>query len=218
MPKLVLIKHSLPEVRPEHPPSRWRLSPEGSRLALGLAQELRPLGLARLFASREPKASQTAALVAERLGIPWEPLDGLEEHHRDHEPFLPEAGFQEKVAGFFARPEDLVFGEETAAEALVRFERAISAVLHAAGGASVTHPEGLESRPEVLEGRPGAGAAGSPPQDVGIVAHGTVISLSAASKCGIDGFDLWRRLGLPSYVVLETPSFRLLDVVEDVDA
>jgi broad specificity phosphatase PhoE len=224
MPKLVLIKHSLPEVRPEHPPSRWRLSPEGSRFALGLAEELRPLGLTHLYASREPKASQTAALVAERLGIPWEARDGLEEHHRDHEPFLAESDFRAKVADFFARPNERVFGDETATEALTRFEDAITGLSRAAGGASLTQPvagnrAAAESRPEAIEGRPGPGGAGSPSrEDIAVVAHGTVISLLVASKCHIDAFDLWHRLGLPSYVVLETPSWRLVEVVEELDA
>jgi broad specificity phosphatase PhoE len=224
MPKLVLIKHSLPEVRSEHPPSRWRLSPEGSRLALELAEELRPLGLTHLHASREPKASQTAALIAERLGIPWEARDGLEEHHRDHEPFLAEADFRAKVAAFFARPNERVFGEETATEALTRFEDAITGLWQAAADTALTHPAAdnraaAENRPEVLEGRSGAGGAGFPArEDIAIVAHGTVISLLVASKCHIDAFDLWRRLGLPSYVVLETPSWRLVEVVEELDA
>ncbi|HXH22188.1 MAG TPA: histidine phosphatase family protein [Dehalococcoidia bacterium] len=185
MPKLLLIKHSLPDVRPEHPPSRWRLSPEGSRRALDLAEALRLFGLARLYASSEPKASQTAALVAERLGVPWEARGGLEEHHRDHEPFLPEEEFQERVAALFARPSERVFGDESADEARARFAAAVEALVA--------------------------------DDDVGIVAHGTVISLLVAAKSGLDAFSLWRRLGLPSYVVLETPSWRVVEVVEEVE-
>jgi broad specificity phosphatase PhoE len=184
VPKLLLIKHFLPEVRPEHPPSRWRLSPEGSRRALDLAEALGPLGLARLYASSEPKASQTAALAAERLGIPWEARAGLEEHHRDQEPFLPEEEFQERVAALFAHPSERVFGDESADEARARFAAAVEALVSA--------------------------------DDVGIVAHGTVISLFAA-KSGLDALSLWRRLGLPSYVALETPSWRVVEVVEEVE-
>ena len=189
MPKLVLIKHSLPDVRPEQPPSRWRLSPEGSRRALELAEALRPMGLERIFSSREAKAVQTAAFAGERLGLGFEVREGLHEHDREREPFASPEDFEVKVRELFRRPSERVFRSESAQEALARFSSAIDAVISEASGA-----------------------------DIAVVAHGTVISLFVASKCGVDGFELWQRLGLPSYVVLETPGWRLVEVVEEVAA
>ncbi len=49
-----------------------------------------------------------------------------------------------------------------------------------------------------------------------MVAHGTVISLYLAEKCGIDGFEIWAGWGSPSYMVLTLPRFELVKVVDEV--
>jgi broad specificity phosphatase PhoE len=183
VPKLVLIKHSLPEVRPGEAPPTWPLSDEGRRRCATLAERLRPLDPRRILASREPKATETARLLGAALGLPVEVGEGLHEHVRDHEPYRSQDDFNAVVQRFFEHPSERVFGDETAAEALRRFVDAI--------------------KPLVSEAS----------ENVAVVAHGTVISLYLAEKCGIDGFDLWRRLETPSYVVLETPSLRLVEVV-----
>ena len=86
-------------------------------------------------------------------------------------------------------PDQLVFGEETAAQARQRFGDAVAGVL-------AEHTE----------------------QNVVIVAHGTVIALYAAAAAGVDGYALWRRLGLPSWVVLERPGGEIVTVVESLEA
>jgi len=45
-----------------------------------------------------------------------------------------------------------------------------------------------------------------------IVSHGTVISLFVAWLTGVDGFLLWKELGLPSLVVLDEQNKTLLQV------
>jgi broad specificity phosphatase PhoE len=37
-----------------------------------------------------------------------------------------------------------------------------------------------------------------------VVSHGTVIALLLSKLGAGDGFELWRKMGLPSYAVLET--------------
>ena len=49
------------------------------------------------------------------------------------------------------------------------------------------------------------------------MAHGTEISLYVAAKTGNSAADLWRRLGLPSFVVLDRPGLDLVRVVERVE-
>jgi broad specificity phosphatase PhoE len=51
--------------------------------------------------------------------------------------------------------------------------------------------------------------------DLVVVSHGTVITAHVARRAGLDAFALWRRLGLPSYVVLSLPEGELLEVVEE---
>ena len=113
---------------------------------------------------------------------------GLHEHDRRGVPYLDGATFEASVERFFARPDDLVFGNETAAQAGERFAAAVERAL-------AQHPSG----------------------DVGVVAHGTVVSLFVARHAGVDPFALWRRLGLPSFVVFSLPDLRLLTTVENIE-
>lgn len=131
---------------------------------------------------------ETATLVGQELGLPVELVDGLHEHERRDTALLGDAEFATAVKELFARPHDLVLGRETAAAALARFDAAVSAVLTAVPATD----------------------------DVVIVSHGTVISLYVAAHSGVDGWDLWRRLGLPSLVVLDRDDLELDRVIESV--
>ncbi len=83
---------------------------------------MRPL---RCIASDEPKAQQTAQPLADRLGITVEIMPGLHEHERRTVDYLDDEAFQATMARFFAEPDTLVFGEETANQALARFTAAV---------------------------------------------------------------------------------------------
>lgn len=187
MRTLMLVKHSLPRIDPARPARQWPLAAEGRRRCVSLAERLAPYAPAALVASVEPKASETAALVAARLGMAWETAEGLHEHDRSNVGFLGEEEWQAAIARFFARPDELVLGRETATQARQRFARAVA---------------------EVLE-RTGEG-------NVAIVAHGTVIALYVAARAGVEPLPLWQRLGLPSFVALSLPDHRLLATVDAV--
>ena len=73
-----------------------------------------------------------------------------------------------------------MWGNETAEQALQRFEDAVRRV--------------LDEREEEV---------------VAMVAHGTVISLLVARHNDIDAFGFWQKLGLPSLCVLSVPGFGL---------
>lgn len=49
-----------------------------------------------------------------------------------------------------------------------------------------------------------------------VVAHGTVMTLYVARVTRVQPICLWRRLGLPSYVVLTLPDMQRHTVVESV--
>jgi len=185
---LILVKHSLPEVDPAAPAAEWRLGGEGRRRCEPLAQQLGRYRTGSVVASVEPKAVETGEIVARRLGVGFATGPGLHEHERRSVGFVGAGAFEAAVERFFARPDDLVFGEETARQARDRFGAAIARVL-----------------------------AGHPGGDVVVVAHGTVISLFVAHRTGVDAFDLWRRLGLPSFVVLALPGFGLVTTVETME-
>lgn len=182
----MLIKHSAVVIDKDVPPKQWPLSEEGQRLCRPLATALRTHALEVLVSSEEPKAVQTAELVARRLRIDTRTAPDLDEHRR---PFVDTPGeFQRLMQLFFAEPDDRVFGEESASEALARFSAAVDAVLAQEAG-----------------------------RNVGIVAHGTVISLYAAPMFGIGAGALWERLQTPSFVVLDLESRRGLRIVDSVE-
>lgn len=52
--------------------------------------------------------------------------------------------------------------------------------------------------------------------NLAIVAHGRVISLLVSRAAGLDAYELWLRLGLPSFVVLDLATSAVIEVVESV--
>jgi broad specificity phosphatase PhoE len=184
---LVLVKHSLPTREPGVPAAQWPLSAEGQQRCGPLAAQLAAYTPATLVSSTELKAQETTALVAARLGLPWTTAPDLHEHDRTGVGWLPEGKLDRRVAAFFAHPAELVFGRETAAAALTRFQAAVTAVLS-------QRPQG----------------------NVLIVAHGTVITLFVAACAGVEPISFWHRLGLPSFVVLSLPDLVLRRTVPEV--
>lgn len=181
MSYLVLVKHSEPTILASVPAPSWHLSPTGISRCAALADRLGAFATRSIATSVEPKAVETATLVGERLGLTVELVEGLHEHDRRDTKLLGEDEFERAMQSLFACPHDLVFGQETAAVALRRFDAAIGHLL----------------------------AAHGPGEDIIVVSHGTVISLFVAAHSGGDGFDLWKRLGLPSLVVLRRADLSL---------
>lgn len=187
MTVLILVKHAMPDIDPAVPPPRWLLGAAGRYAAFQLSNELRQYDPSVVITSIEPKAAETGEIVGACLHAPVEQRLNLHEHERDGLPFLSDAGFHARIATIFAHPDERVVGRESANEARSRFSRAVHQTLDDYSG------------------------------DVVIVAHGTVLSLFVSGCTGIDGFDLWKRLGLPSYVVLERPGLELISIIDSVE-
>jgi broad specificity phosphatase PhoE len=183
---LLLVKHSIPAVEPASPATGWPLSEDGRERCRPLAERLRPYAPEAIVASTETKAAETAALTGEELGLSVALDDRLREHDRSDVGWLSQAAFTSAVERAFAEPEAAVFGQESLAEARSRFAAAADGRLEQTAGTLV------------------------------LVSHGTVISAFAAERARIDGLTLWRRLGLPSLVVLGRPAFELVEVVESI--
>jgi broad specificity phosphatase PhoE len=173
---LIFIRHSIPEIVPELPANQWRLSPEGRQRCLPLADNLASRQPELIFSSFEPKAVETAQIVAEQLGLPTAPYSGLHEHERRSVSYTTKSEFEAAVARLFAQPDELVFGEETANQVLGRFSQAVETL-------RAQHPD----------------------KRLAIVSHGTVISLFVDQTCQIEAFDFWKRLGMPALVAISPP-------------
>jgi broad specificity phosphatase PhoE len=148
-----------------------------------VAKRLSGYSPSKVASSVEPKARETGAIIAEELGAPFATALGLHEHDRRTVGFLGTDEFAARMRDLFARPDTIAFGNEPAAAALTRFAAAVD---------------------RVVEGQTG---------DVVIVSHGTVIALFVAERAQVDAAELWRSLGLPSYVALDLPDYRISQMV-----
>ena len=101
---------------------------------------------------------------------------------------MPAGAIETAVAEFFRNPDRLVLGCETADQAHARFAGAVGRLLQEHAASNLV-----------------------------VVAHGTVISLFVARLLGWEPFPLWRRLGLPSFVVLSHSPLSLVTFVENVE-
>ena len=184
MARLLLAKHSAPEITPAVISHRWVLSGHGRARSLWLADEWRCPGVQKVYASLEPKALETAALVAAELGVGVHPQHGLEENDRTGLGHLPADELRQTIGRFFQQPDQLIIGRETAASARARFESAVREI-----------------------------AAHASEADVGVVAHGTVITLLVAAHNAVEPMALWSQLETPSYLALDAAAFRWDGVV-----
>jgi broad specificity phosphatase PhoE len=181
MNKLFLIKHAMPEIQPEIPANQWVLSKSGRLSCSQIADHLQKSNLKNIISSKEAKAQETAHLIASYLDLPCHTVDNLHEHDRSNESYdLSKEEFENNVNNLFGNPDLLVYGKETARQAQNRFDRAIHKI--------VTENMG---------------------QDVGIVSHGTVISLFVALYNQINPFEFWQQLGLPSIICLSISEYQL---------
>lgn len=187
MSKLILVRHSITQPDPATASHHWQLTDAGRERCLQLAEALRPHQPTAIISSEEGKARLTAELTAQHLGIPTETEFGLHEHLRYTEPYEDLATFKARVQALLTHPDEQVYGEETGSAAGARFTRAVEAIL-----------------------------ARYPGQTVAAVAHGTVLSLFLAQTLHIDPVAYWSALGMPAYIVLSLPDYRLIERVDEV--
>ena len=123
---MLLVRHSAPELDPSAPSEEWRLSEDGRRRCGPLAERLARHEPRVLLASTEPKARETAELLAPTLGLEVQLSDGVRETARRTVGWLAPEEIDRGIRELFERPGEVVFGEESAAAALARFEASIA--------------------------------------------------------------------------------------------
>ena len=188
MPTLILVKHSLSAIIPTVPANQWHLSEEGRLRSQLLAQKLSIYHLDVIVSSIEPKAIETAQIIATYLDKPFEVVEGLHEHDRSKVGFLEKKRFEESIAHFFSQPEALILGNETADQAHHRFSRAVAGI-----------------------------TARYSNDNVALITHGTVLTLFVSRITDLEPFSLWKQLDLPSWIVLSHPNFELVEVFKSID-
>jgi broad specificity phosphatase PhoE len=181
--RLILIRHSLSAVRPDVPPAKWHLAPEGVTRAKAFAGRLDLSAASQIFSSAEPKAVETARVLGEVWGRPVAEVPDLHEHERPEHRMVSRQQFAARIAALFARPSEIVFGSESADGARQRFTAAVSGLVDRHDG------------------------------DIVIVTHGTVMALFIASHTGKDAFELWKQLQMPCAATLTLPDYGSLVTV-----
>lgn len=184
--RVVLVKHASPILDPSRPAWEWHLGEEGEAQSRRLARRLRMFSPLRLVASREPKAFKTGQIVAVELDLPITSVEGLEEFDRPVLPMMSKAEHERVNAAIFADLDRQVLGRESARGALGRFSAALNGQL------------AQTDEPTLV-----------------VITHGTVISLFAGAHNEVDALGLWKRLSCPSFVVMEVPTFAIVEVVID---
>src|SRR5688500_16440516 len=127
---LILVKHSLPQIAEDRPTNTWNLSAEGQVRARRLAEQLERFGPAVIVSSNEPQAKETAVLLASHFQLDMQIVSDLHEHDRSNVPYLSDHTFQASIREFFQKPDELVFGSETANQAYTRFYRGVHSILN----------------------------------------------------------------------------------------
>lgn len=182
---IVLVRHGRPEVDPKVASHDWRLSDAGRNAAISLAAKLTDFAFQHVLSSPEEKALGTAQAVGGVLGLEVSVDADLAEHSRRSAGFLAAAEFEAGIARLFTRPDELVFGDETADAAHARFSGAVE------------------------RNRRNSVAA-----DVLVVSHGTVMSLYVSRLMGFDPFPFWRSLAMPTVIVLRGSHMKVIGVEE----
>jgi probable phosphoglycerate mutase len=124
-PALILVRHAAPEQDPDVSPTRWRLSAAGRAAAAALADKLADLAPAVVCSSPEPKAAETAEIIARPLGLPVARDPGFEEHRRGWPFETDPAAFQARVGRVLTERAVSIDGAETGEAAAARFAAAL---------------------------------------------------------------------------------------------
>jgi broad specificity phosphatase PhoE len=107
---LILVKHSVPEIQEDLPANMWKLSEEGRLRARRLAAQLESFAPEIVVSSNEPKAKETAEIVANQLQLSMQIVPGLQEHDRSNVPYLLHDAFQLLFMTSFKSPLSLCLG------------------------------------------------------------------------------------------------------------
>lgn len=180
-PSLVLIRHAAPNIIPTVPASEWWLSEGGKSSCKLFAKRLEAFHPTTLYHSHEPKAVQTAEILAESMDLSCKPHPNLHEHDRQNYKFLSQHEFERDVQRFFSNPSEVAFGTESADAVYKRYNSAVLNILQM-------------EKPRASN-------------DIFIVSHGTVMSLFTARNTNQDPFSIWKQLTMPSAVILNRGDF-----------
>lgn len=128
-PLVHYVTHPQVAIDPAVPVPRWGLSDLGRERTRRAAGCRWTAHAGRIFASEEVKAIETAALIAEPLGLAIEIRRRMHENDRSATGFLPPPLFEATADRFFAAPDLSIDGWERAIDAQARIVAAVTAAI-----------------------------------------------------------------------------------------
>jgi broad specificity phosphatase PhoE len=125
-PALILVRHGRPKIDLDAPPTTWSLCHEGQVGCAQLAEQIVAYKPTAVVASPEPKALETAQILAHRLGLEVVVDEGLHEHKRPAASFGSEQEFRDSIAKVFAQPAAAASGGESTQQAAERLAKTLA--------------------------------------------------------------------------------------------
>lgn len=181
--RIVLVRHATVETDPAVAPSQWVLSDAGRAAARALAREGLWRSIQRIFTSPEPKALETAHILAGPNGMTVTVVEDLHEVRRPANQWFGDeypGGYPAAVRTYLAHPNETTHGWERPVAAQERIRTCID---------------------ELRRWEPDSFA---------LVGHGLTLSLYVASVTATDPAAVWPAIGLPDYAILDPDTGRLL--------
>lgn len=133
---LYLVRHASPSIQPGTPSREWTLSERGVAEAHTLASAAESWGIEAVYSSTEAKASATAFIIGDALGLPVHVVDGFDELHMPE--WIGNADeFNDTVRGILEGREMAMRGAEYAEAAAARFAAGLRIVADGALPAAV---------------------------------------------------------------------------------
>jgi broad specificity phosphatase PhoE len=171
MASLIFITHPEVVIDPNQTITEWPLNPIGRARMERFVDLLAGRNVTAVYASTERKATDGAAIVAERLGLPYATHEDLGENDRSSTGFIAPPEFWDVVREFFGHPHESIRGWERAIDAQTRIVNAVSRILredetagdmivvsHGAVGCLLTaHLQNVEIGQESRPSHPGGG-------------------------------------------------------------
>ncbi|GAB1420058.1 histidine phosphatase family protein [Anaerolineales bacterium] len=187
MSQIILVRHSESLIEPERPAHEWTLTALGLHRCDQLSQEVLQYNPRRVVSSPEPKAYLTGEAISKNLRIGIETQEDLKEQLRYTAPYY---------------------------DSIEEFEAQIKGIFD--------HPSEVKFGEETADSvyaRMDRVIEESMyvPQTTVFVTHGTAMSIYVARKTHLSAYTFWKNLGLPAYIVMDYPEFRIIDLVNRLD-
>ena len=165
MASLIFITHPEVVIDPNQTITEWPLNPIGRARMERFVDLLADRNITAVYASTERKATDGAAIVAERLGLSYATHEDLGENDRSSTGFIAPPEFWEVVREFFGRPHESIRGWERAIDAQTRIVNAVSRILREdqTSGDIVIVSHGAVGLPAHRTSPEGGDRAGKPP-------------------------------------------------------